>query len=446
MKALQSRGLARVATIILLALFAVAAATSAREPAASPAAKPHEPDAVEVAATNAAADAAARANDLIATATPTLARVGQPIRLEAAGTSVRPDVNLRWDLAGPERPGVVEIADADKPVATATPRVPGMFSFSMSALATGGCDMAGVIVLPDPATERPPKYDGARVVRYKTARDGLGAQRNLYLHVFTPPGWTAADRRPVAMFFHDGGWVSGDASRTLPECRYFVSRGLITVSVEYRTRLGHGTKPEQCVADARSAVRFLRAHAAEWGADPHKVIAGGESVGAHLAASAATLPNYDDPADDRTVSCVPDALVLSFPWLRVNNRYGNGKDDFSPLDFVDAKTPPSLVIAGALNRFGPAELSIEWDRKLRAAGRTSRLVIYADARHPSARDPRVEINPFVNDSIRRTDQFLASLGYLTGAPTLPPPPDGKRPAVIEPKDFRPLPPLESEGT
>ncbi len=61
-------------------------------------------------------------------------------------------------------------------------------------------------------------------------------------------------------------------------------------------------------------MRYLRGHAAELGIDPQKIAIEGESAGAHIAACTGTLETYDDPKDDLSVSCVPNALLLYFPF------------------------------------------------------------------------------------------------------------------------------------
>ncbi len=62
--------------------------------------------------------------------------------------------------------------------------------------------------------------------------------------------------------------------------------------------------------DAKSAIRWLRIHAAELHMDATNVVVGGSSGGAALAADAAMIPGWNAPDDDLTTSARPDALVL----------------------------------------------------------------------------------------------------------------------------------------
>jgi len=110
-----------------------------------------------------------------------------------------------------------------------------------------------------------------------------------------------------------------------------------------------------CVEDAKSAIRWVRAHAKELGIDPAKVIAAGGSAGGHLAAATALVPGFDSAGDDLSISAVPDAMVLYNPGTnpslsgRNEVRSKEGKDitkAISPTLFIREKAPPALLFYG----------------------------------------------------------------------------------------------------
>ncbi len=70
-----------------------------------------------------------------------------------------------------------------------------------------------------------------------------------------------------------------------------------------------------CCNDTKSAMRWVRSHAAELGIDPERIAASGGSAGGHLAAFASMVEGIDDPADDLKVSPRGNALVLFNPVL-----------------------------------------------------------------------------------------------------------------------------------
>jgi len=106
----------------------------------------------------------------------------------------------------------------------------------------------------------------------------------LYLNVTTPRA--AAEPRPVMVWFHGGGWVSGTANDY--DGRWLAKTGdVIVVTVNYRLGtlgfFGHPDLPDSGtygLGDQQAALRWVRANAGAFGGDPHNVTIFGESAGA----------------------------------------------------------------------------------------------------------------------------------------------------------------------
>src|SRR5439155_382516 len=107
-----------------------------------------------------------------------------------------------------------------------------------------------------------------------------------------------------------------------------------------------------CVKDARSAVRYVRAHAGELGIDPQNIIVSGGSAGGHLAVATAIFSGVDEVGEDTSVSPVPNALVLLFPVIDTSKEgYGNAKigerwKELSPAHNVRSGLPPTIIFHG----------------------------------------------------------------------------------------------------
>ena len=151
-------------------------------------------------------------------------------------------------------------------------------------------------------------FEPDRTVQYKRV-----GETDLTLDVFLPPGHKSSDRRPAIVFFFGGGWNGGSPSQFYPHCQYLASRGMVAMSAEYRVKSRHETTPRECVKDGKSALRWIRRHAAELGIDPDKVAAGGGSAGGHVAAATATTKGFNEAGEDLSVSCRPNVLVLFNP-------------------------------------------------------------------------------------------------------------------------------------
>lgn len=247
--------------------------------------------------------------------------------------------------------------------------------------------------------------------------------RPLKLAVVKPPDWSAADRRPAVVWFHGGGWHSGTMSPWDDRAKYLASRGLVSIDVEYRLIPKGGSEiPLICVQDAQSALRWVRSHADQLGIDPERIAGSGASAGAHLAAFAGMVRGLDDPQDDLAVSPRPDALILYKPVLSTgpggyaHNRFGERYAEYSPLHNISEDDPPTLIIGGTKDGVAPVPLVESFRDAMQEAGVRCDVVFLEGEEHgyrfSRERDPRYY------DTLFATDEFLASLGWLTGEPAL----------------------------
>lgn len=112
---------------------------------------------------------------------------------------------------------------------------------------------------------------------YATYLDGSGIAHDLLLDLMLPGGAAPA---PLVIWVHGGGWSSGSYTPIPDRAAALCSRGFAVASVEYRFS-NVATWPAQ-IQDVRGAVRWLRAHAAQYGLDPDRFAAWGESAGGQL--------------------------------------------------------------------------------------------------------------------------------------------------------------------
>jgi len=304
-------------------------------------------------------------------------------------------------------------------------------------LASGA--LPGAEDLPEPPVswKYPPEMPGASVEVY---REVNGSKLNAY--VFTPPQHQASDRRPAVLFFFGGGWKGGTPGQLLPQSLYLAQRGMVAISCDYRVLSRHGVIPQDCLRDAKAAIRWARANAARLGIDPARIVAAGESAGGHLAAATALVPGFEEGAHPET-SSMPNALVLFNPAVllspadghpgllsdaslaSISARTQGRPQEISPYHFIRAGLPPSILFHGTKDEAVPFPTVELFAKAMTAAGNRCELKAYEGQPHGffnpgrGQGEPRAEANRCFHRTIRELDAFFVSLGYLT--PTDKPP-------------------------
>jgi len=109
-----------------------------------------------------------------------------------------------------------------------------------------------------------------------------GPAGSIAYRLYTPP--TETDQHaPGFVFFHGGGLVAGSIeTHHRVAAALAQATGCRLMSVEYRLAPEH--KFPAAVEDAIAATQFVLANAAELGIDPRRIVVGGDSAGATLAA------------------------------------------------------------------------------------------------------------------------------------------------------------------
>ena len=238
---------------------------------------------------------------------------------------------------------------------------------------------------------------------------------SLEMEVLYPADYANGESRPAIIFFFGGGWNSGTIEQFRPQADYLISRGMIAALADYRVKTRQGTSPFESLADAKSAMRFLRKNAGNLGIDKERIVASGGSAGGHLAAATAYSKGFDDPKDDRSVSCIPNALVLFNPVIDNSpdgygyERIGEDYKRFSPLHNISPGGPPAIFFLGDNDRLIPVETGRKFKKRMEEAGNRCELRVYEGGAHGFF-NPR---NPgFYYATLRETEKFLESLEYL----------------------------------
>lgn len=162
----------------------------------------------------------------------------------------------------------------------------------------------------------------------------------LKLDLYLPT--TGLAPRPLLVWIHGGGWSGGNRFPAPVHALQMRERGFAVASISYRlsgqAALWGGepvTFPAQ-IHDAKAAIRWLRAHAAQYQIDANRIAVWGSSAGGHLAALIGTSGN--NPELEGTVGVHPEQ----------SSAVQVAVDYYGPIDLFamnpDITTPPGSAI------------------------------------------------------------------------------------------------------
>jgi len=269
----------------------------------------------------------------------------------------------------------------------------------------------------------PPDLPGAKVEAYKTVGD---AKLNLY--IFEPAGHKPSDKTPAIVFFFGGGWTGGSPQQFEQQCKHLAERGMVAITADYRVASRNQVKAVSCVADAKSAIRYVRQNAAKLGVDPNRIAAGGGSAGGHIAACTGVLTGFDESTEDAKISSVPNALALFNPAVvlapvdglrqldaakvsSLADRMGTDPQKLSPYHNMHKGVPPTIIFHGQADTTVPYQTVELFTKAMQAAGNQCQLVGYEGQTHGFFNHGRND-NEHYQKTLDELDKFLVGLGYL----------------------------------
>jgi pectinesterase len=204
---------------------------------------------------------------------------------------------------------------------------------------------------------------------------------------------------PAVVLVHGGGWSSGDKKSGVDPLFAPLSRaGVAWFSINYRLAPKHAFPA--AVEDVEAAIRFVKAHAAEFKIDPERLALLGESAGGHLVAMAVVRARDDTrvaaavqfyaPVDLESDTARRGGLSLSLRALfgrtyEVDEQVTQLLRETSPINYVRAGLPPFLLVHGTADMSVPYSQSVQLQANLRAAGVSCDLITIDDGVHGMAR-------------------------------------------------------------
>ena len=275
----------------------------------------------------------------------------------------------------------------------------------------------------------PPELPGASVETYKQVGD-----TELKLWIYKPETTKANESRPAIVFFFGGGWRSGSPTQFQHHCRYLAKHGMVAITADYRVLQRHGTLADRAVADAKSAIRYVRKNADRLGIDPNRIVAAGGSAGGHLAACTDLVKSLDENGENRNISSRPNAVamfnpaLMIAPWGEVDfdqekvddiaTRTGVPPQEISPIHQLTKDAAPSIIFHGRADTTVPYLTVEAYAKEAMRLGNQCELVGYEGEPHGFFNYGRGgNPGPAYLKTLSRLHEFLHQLGYLSAGPT-----------------------------
>ena len=279
------------------------------------------------------------------------------------------------------------------------PRIPLATSVAASDTSTS------IVIRPDPADQITCRQGAVQTISdvvFATRALPDGKSMNLLMDVQIP--MPRGKRRPLVIYVPGGGFMMAGKEGALNLRTYVADAGFVVASVQYRTML-NGATFRDSVADVKSAIRYLRAHAHKYDIDAGRVAVWGESAGGYIVSMVGLTNGVKsfDVGNDLDQKSDVQAVVDKFgpsdvskiaadfdpqtqTYYRVNNSFdpyleGKATAGANPLTYIEATAPAFLIFHGSQDRLVSPSQTLLLHNALVAAGVHSTRYVLEGAGH-----------------------------------------------------------------
>ena len=250
------------------------------------------------------------------------------------------------------------------------------------------------LVSAQPTATQPSTQPAATITRDIVYGKADGISLRLDASIPDSPGL-----HPAVVMVHGGAWQAGDKTHFRSLFDPLSRAGYAWFSINYR--LAPKYKYPACVDDVETAMKWVKAHAAEYNVDPDRIALLGESAGGHLVELVAARADKNSPI--RPAAVVALYAPSDLPSLAAANTargmnitpllkalFGRTEIDAaalellksaSPLTYVKAGLPPFLLLHGTADVLVPIAQSISFQAALQAVGVPCELVTVRNGPH-----------------------------------------------------------------
>jgi acetyl esterase/lipase len=216
---------------------------------------------------------------------------------------------------------------------------------------------------------------------------GSLSYRPLKLNLMRPRN---GENLPLIVWLCGGAFTEVDRGVWIPDLAWFAKRGYAVAGVDYST--AYRSRFPEAAEDVKLAIRFLRAHAGEYGIDPRRVALMGESAGGYLSAFCALTGKDRAPGKGgyENYGSEVQAAIPWYPPVRMADMDTSLEKSSLPHDIgnyadltthIGPQAPPFLILHGSGDTLVPLSQGELLYESLQKAGLDADMVVLEGAAH-----------------------------------------------------------------
>jgi alpha-L-fucosidase 2 len=213
---------------------------------------------------------------------------------------------------------------------------------------------------------------------------------SLTLDAYVPEG---AGPFATCILVHGGGFTKGDKQSFIkPLFEPLAKAGFVWFTINYRLAPQH--QWPACADDVATATKWVKAHAADYKADPKRIALIGESAGGHLVSWAGVTGEGDTRVAAVVPFYAPHDLAVQVKRRKalgglggligtedLNDAAWQKLADISPMNHIQPGLPPFLQLHGDKDETVPLSQSVTFEAKMKAAGNSCETIVVPGGIH-----------------------------------------------------------------
>lgn len=200
----------------------------------------------------------------------------------------------------------------------------------------------------------------------------------LKLHLFTS---NKDEKKPVIVFFHPGGWISGSPSFFYEKAKAFSLLGYNTICVQYRLADLNTTTPKDCLDDSKDALRYLNQNKEKLNLDMSNLFLVGYSAGGHLALMTQLNTDKSIPVAKKIFTIASPVDLIEDELLKTSIMTTSEKNEISPINHIQNLKTTLYIFNGTNDEYIDYSTISNFSNKAKKMNKNVVLTSFKNAGH-----------------------------------------------------------------